>query len=150
MDSLNFTSFEITSTMVVGGIAMLLFQLLFGWLSDRIGRKLIMYFCYTAIALSMLLFAFSKTLWQFWAAYTLLSIGFVSNHVGSAWVTDLVPQERLGVGMSLFTNMYWIGNVIGFAVTGNAIQNIGLKSTFLLSISLPIIGLIFLVPVRKK
>jgi len=150
MYNLQFTSFEITSTMVVGSIAMLLFQLLFGWWSDRIGRKRIMLFCYTAIVLSMLVFAFSKTLWQFWVAFALLSIGFVSNSVGTAWVTDLVPQERLGVGISLFQNMYFIGNVIGFAVTGFAIQSIGIKSTFLLSISLPIMGIILLLPIRKK
>ncbi len=42
MDNLKFTSSAITSTAVVGSIIMLPFPLLIGWLSDRIGRKLLM------------------------------------------------------------------------------------------------------------
>jgi len=79
-----------------------------------------------------------------------LNIGFISNNVGAAFVTDLVPQERLGVGLSLFQNMMWAGNVIGFAITGYAIQSIGIKTTLLLGMSLPIIGVILLIPIREK
>jgi MFS family permease len=136
--------------MVVGGVVLLLFQLLLGWLSDRIGRKRLMYLCYVFFALSMLLFAHAKALWHFWAATTLLNIGFVSNNVGAAWVTDLVPQERLGTGLSLFQNMMWIGSVVGFATTGYAIQGIGIKTTFFLVMALPLIGVILLVPIREK
>lgn len=81
MDILNFSSSAITSTMVVGGIIMLLFQLMFGWLSDRIGRKRFMYLCYISFALSMFLFAYAKALWHFWIATSLLNIGFISNNV---------------------------------------------------------------------
>jgi MFS family permease len=150
MDNLDFSSSAITSTMVVGGIILLLFQLLFGWLSDRIGRKRLMYLCFISFALSMLLFAYAKALWHFWVATSFLQIGFVSNSVGAALVTDQVQPERLGVGLSLFQNMTWLGIVIGYAVTGYAIQSIGIKTTFLLGISLPIIGFILLVPIRER
>jgi MFS family permease len=150
MNNLDFSSSAITSTMVAGGMILLLFQLLLGWLSDRIGRKRLMYLCYILFAMSMLLFAYAKALWHFWVATSFLQIGFVSNNVGAAWVTDLVPQERLGTGLSLFQNMMWIGTVVGSAITGYAIQSIGIKTTFLVAISLPIIGVILLVPIREK
>jgi len=52
--------------------------------------------------------------------------------------------------LSLFQNMMWLGNVIGFAITGYAIQSIGIKTTFLMGMSLPVVGVILLIPIREK
>ena len=98
----------------------------------------------------MILFIFSKSLWHFWVATSVLTIGTVSSSVGPAFVTDLVPQERLGMGMSLFQVMIWIGMVLGFAVSGYSIRNFGISITFIWGTILPIISIILIIFMRKK
>ena len=150
MANIGFSSTAITSTVVIGGIVFLPFPLLIGWLSDRVGRKLLMILSYLSFALCTVLFIFSKSLWHFWVASSFLYIGFVSNSVGTALVTDLVPQERLGMGISLFQVMIWIGMVLGFAISGYSIQNLGRNITFIWGTMLPIVSIFLIVLMRKK
>jgi predicted MFS family arabinose efflux permease len=105
---------------------------------------------YLSFALCMVLFIFSKSLWHFWVATSFLSIGTVSNNVGAAFVTDLVPQERLGMGISLFQVVLWIGMVVGFAVSGYSIRSLGTSGTFIWGTILPILSIILIVLMRKK
>jgi MFS family permease len=150
MNNIGFSSTAITSTVVIGGFVLLPFPLLIGWLSDRVGRKLLMILSYLSFALCMVLFIFSKSLWHFWVATSFLSIGTVSNNVGAAFVTDLVPQERLGMGISLFQVVLWIGMVVGFAVSGYSIRSLGTSGTFIWGTILPILSIILIVLMRKK
>ncbi|UCF98417.1 MAG: MFS transporter [Spirochaetaceae bacterium] len=148
MNNLGFTATAITSTGVIGGLVMLPFPFILGWLSDQVGRKRMMVICYTANALCMVLFAISKSLWHFWIATAFFSIGFISNSVGNAFVTDLVEPKALGRGVSLFQGMNWIGNVIGLAVAGYAFQNIGISNAMFVGAVLPLIGIALIISIR--
>lgn len=68
---------------------------------------------------------------------------------GAALVTDLVPQEALGRGMSLYSMTGWIGAVIGFASTGHAIQRLGMLATLIAGGMLPLISIALLMPVHR-
>jgi len=148
MNNLGFAATAITSTSVIGGLVMLPFPFILGWLSDRVGRKCMMVICYASYALCMVMFALSKSLWQFWIAATLFGIGFISNSVGTAFVTDLVEPKALGRGVSLFQGMGWIGNVIGLAVAGLAFQNLGIATAMFIGAVLPLIGIVLLILIR--
>jgi MFS family permease len=148
MEDLEFTATAISSTGVIGGVVQLPFPFIVGWLSDRVGRKRMMIICYAAYVVCMVLFAVSKSLWQFWIAMALFGFGFISNSVGNAFVTDLVEPKALGRGISLFQSMNWIGNVIGLAVTGFAIQNLGVSSSMLIAAILPLIGIVLIISIR--
>ena len=148
MNNLGFAATAITSTSVIGGLVMLPFPLILGWLSDRLGRKRMMVICYASYALCMVMFAISKSLWHFWIAATLFGIGFISNSVGTAFVTDLVAPKALGRGVSLFQGMGWIGNVIGLAVAGYAFQNLGIATAMFIGAALPLIGIVLLISIR--
>jgi MFS family permease len=152
MNNLGFAATAITSTGVIGGMVMLPFPFILGWLSDRLGRKRLMVVCYASYALCMVMYALSKSLWQFWIATALFGIGFVSTSVGTAFVTDLVEPKALGRGVSLFQGMGWIGNMIGLAVAGYAFQNIGISSAMFIGAVLPLVGivLILLIQVAKQ
>ena len=148
MDNLGFAATAITSTGVIAGLVMLPFPLILGWLSDRLGRKRIMILCYASYALCMVIYALSKSLWHFWIATSLFGIGFISNSVGNAFVTDLVEPKALGRGVSLFQGMNWIGNVIGLAVAGFAFQNLGISTAMFIGAALPLIGIVLIISIR--
>ena len=148
MNNLGFTATAISSTSVIAGLVSLPFPFILGWLSDRLGRKRMMAICYASYALCMVMFAISKSLWHFWIAATLFGIGFISNSVGTAFVTDLVAPKALGRGVSLFQGMGWIGNVIGLAVAGYAFQNLGISVAMLIGATLPLIGIVLLISIR--
>jgi DHA1 family tetracycline resistance protein-like MFS transporter len=148
MNNLGFAATAITSTGVIGGLVSLPFPFILGWLSDRLGRKRLMVICYASFAIGMVMYAVSKSLWHFWIASTLLTIGLVSNSVGTAFVTDLVTPKALGRGVSLFQGMGWIGNVIRLAVAGYAFQNLGIATAMFIGAVLPLIGIVLIISIR--
>lgn len=150
MNKLSFVSTAISSTAAVGGAVTLPFLPLMGWLSDRLGRKRLLALCYLSGMVGLLVLAASVSLWHFWAAASLLYVfAFASRGVGSALATDLVSQESLGVGMSLFEATRWVGGIIGFTATGYAVQNLGITSTCILGAVLSLTAIILLIPIQS-
>lgn len=149
MDNLGFSSFEISTTGVVGGLIAMPLPVLMGWLSDRAGRKTFLYVGYLTAFAALILLAFSKALWHFWAVFVLQGIAMQNGGtIGNAVVTDLLPKESLGKGMALFGATAWIGGVIGFAVAGYVLQNLGFMPTFVIGGTLALIAVGLLVPIN--
>jgi MFS family permease len=150
MDDLGFGSAAISSTVAVAGAVTLPLPLLMGWLSDRLGRKRFLTFGYLGVAVGLLTLAGAASLWHFWLAAALATLmSNVNNGVGSALVTDLVPQASLGRGLSLFTATNWIGGIVGYAITGRAIQSFGASVTFIAGACLPLLAILLLIPIRE-
>jgi MFS family permease len=148
MNNLGFSATAITSTGAIAGLVMLPFPFILGWLSDRLGRKLLMVTCYASLLLCMVTFAISTSLWHFWIATVFFGIGLISNSVGTAFVTDLVDPKALGRGVSLFQGIFWIAYVIGLAVSGLAFENLGISTALFISAVLPIIGIVLVISIR--
>jgi MFS family permease len=150
MDEMDFTATEITSAAAVGGVVALGASLFAGWLSDRVGRKWLLAVCYFGGVAGLTVLVAATSLVHFWAVAILLSlVGSVAGGIGSALVTDLVPQESLGRGLSLFSAVGWIGGIVGYAGTGYAIENIGLASTMVVGALVTLVAVVLLVPVRQ-
>ena len=150
MKDLGFIAAAISSTGAIGGAFALPLPPLIGWLSDRVERKRLLALSYLTGTAGLLILAASASLWHFWVVAALMAVFIsVNGAVGSALVTDLVPQEALGKGMSLFNAAIWVGGIIGFAGAGYAIQNLGLISTFILGACLPLIAIALLIPIRR-
>jgi MFS family permease len=153
MNELGFSSFEIASTGVVGGLIAMPLPLLMGWLSDKGGRKTFLYAGFLIAFAALVMLAFSKVLWQFWIVFVFQGIAMgTGGTIGNAVVTDMLPKESLGRGMALFRATGWIGGVIGFAVAGYALQNFGFMPTFVIGsiLALGAAGLLFPIRVTRK
>ncbi len=149
MNERGFATAAISSTAAVTGAISLPLSLLLGWLSDRVGRKRLIGLCYFAYSMGTLVLAFSVSLWQFYVFSALMAFMPVSNSVGSALVTDLVPQESLGRGMSLFQAASSAAGIIGFSCAGYAFQNLGMTSSIIIFAFLPLLAIILLIPIRE-
>jgi SET family sugar efflux transporter-like MFS transporter len=151
MNELEFGALAISSTGAVGGLIALPIPLLMGWLSDRSGRKIYLYLGYLACAASLAVLSVSTSLWNFYIVLILQSLYVgINGTVGNALVTDLVPRESLGRGLSLFGATTWIGGVLGFAGAGYALKNLGTIPTFIIGICLTLIAVALLIPIRSR
>lgn len=151
MSDLKYGAFAISSAVAVGGLVAMPFPLLMGWLSDRSDRKIPMCLGYLACTTSLFVLAKSTSLWNFYIVSILQSLYFgVYATVGNAWVTEIVPRESLGRGLSLFSATSWIGGILGFAVAGYAFQNLGMLPSIVIAMGLPLIAVVFLIPIRLR
>jgi MFS family permease len=149
MGEMGFAATAISSAAAVGGGVALGLSLLAGWLSDRVGRKWLLAACYFGGAAGLAVLVAATSLVHFWTVAILLSmVGSVAGGIGSAVVTDLVPQESLGRGLSLFSAMGWVGGIVGYASTGYAIQNVGLMPTLVVAVLVSLVAVALLVPIR--
>jgi MFS family permease len=149
MSGLGLSAAALTGAVSIGALVGLPFPFILGWSSDRLGRKAVMMLCYGLYLAAMVVFAVSRSMWHFWAATMLMAVGQDSTTVGSAFVTDLVPPEALGRGLSLFNGVFWVGMVAGLAGSGYAIQSLGVTTTMLVSAALPVLGIGLLASIRE-
>ena len=149
MTGLGFSAAAISSTVAIGGMVTLPLRPLFGELSDRYRRENILILFYLTSALALSILATAITLPEFWLAFAILYIGTIRGAIGSALVTDLTTRESLGSGMSVFSATNWAGGIIGYAITGNAVQYLGRTNTMFFAATLPLIAIPFLVQIRR-
>jgi MFS family permease len=151
MNQLAFSSSAISSTSAIGGAVTLPLPLLFGALSDRVGRKRLLALCFSMAIIGMLTLAVSSLLWHFWMALAFLTVlSYASSGVGYAFVTDLTPAKYLGRNISLYGSTTWLGGIVGFAIAGVLFQSVGNSFTFLLGALLLLVAFFLLMGIRQK
>ena len=150
MHTIGFSATAISSTAAIGAMFTIPLPPLIGWLSDKTGRKRFLATCYFVGPIGLLMLSVSTAVWHFWIASAFMSVMFyISMSLGSAFVTDLIPQSCLGKGLSIFNMTSWLGGIIGFALAGYTIENYGLLSAFIVGAVMPIFSIVLLTPLYK-
>jgi MFS family permease len=149
MDGLGFGAADISTTSAISEVPILPLPLLLGWLSDRVGRKRFLILGFLSAMAGLLGLTVSTSLWHFWVSSTLITVSFITGAVGTALVTDLVPQEALGRGLSLFGATTWIAGTLGCAGAGYAVQHLGPVHTLVAGALLPLIAVVLLIATRQ-
>lgn len=116
--TLNFTPAQIgmvASAYLAGAV---LGALVFGYLTDRYGRKLFFFVTLTVYAIGALLTAFSWDLWSFalFRFITGAGIGGEYAAINSA-IDELIPARLRGRIALLINGSYWIGAALGSVAT---------------------------------
>jgi MFS family permease len=149
MDGLGFGAADISTTSAISELPILPLPLLLGWLSDRLGRKQFLILGTLSATAGLLGLTISTSLWHFWLSSTLITLSFITGAVGTALVTDLVPREALGRGLSLFGATNWIAGILGCAGAGYAVQHLGPVLTMVGGALLPLIAVVLLIGIRR-
>jgi len=150
MSELGFDSAAISTAVGISGVVNLPLPFISGWLSDRFGRKPVLFACYLAGAAGMGVLVFAGSLWHFWVSQILISLLGSSMAVGAAMITDLVPGDALSASLSKHATTPWIGAVVGFTFTGVAIQSLGMTLTLEIGTALPFIAAVLAILVRSS
>jgi MFS family permease len=149
MDKMGFDPAAISGVVAVGGAVSLPFPVLLGWLSDRVGRSWLIALCFVLGAAGLVALAASTSLWHFWLSSILLAGVGVSLGIGPALVTDLVPPGSLGTALAWYGFAPTTGGILGFALTGYAIQFFGMTTTFIAGALLTLVATAFVVQIQR-
>jgi DHA1 family multidrug resistance protein-like MFS transporter len=150
MNELGFSATAISSANAIGAMLTLPLSSLLGWLSDRVGRKPVLIFAYSAAVLGIFTLMLAQSLALFWAATAIMLIVPTGMGVGTALVTDLSKPETLSTALSRFSATPFIGGAIGFAGSGMLISNFGLQATFAAAGVAAFASVMLLIPIGQR
>ncbi|HTZ51359.1 MAG TPA: MFS transporter, partial [Spirochaetia bacterium] len=149
MNQQGFPKLSINVTQSISGVVSLSLPLVLGWLSDRIGRKWILAGSYLVVSMGLLVLAWSHAFCQFGLFAALIAFLSVSLGIGPAFVLDVVPGRNAARGVSIFQSVFWGGNIAGTALLGLVYQRLGTVVPVIAAALLPVLGIGFLLPVRR-
>ena len=96
----------------------LAFSFLWGWASDRWGRKPVLLASLMGSVLSFLWLGFADALWMLFAARAIGGISGANVAVGQAYIADVTTEKNRARGFGLFGAAFGLGFVLGPAIGG--------------------------------
>jgi MFS family permease len=134
------SSWILSSYLISGAVA----TPIAGKLSDIYGRKKV-------VITIMIIYIFGISLGGFSPNITFLVIARVIQGIGISMfpiafgiIRDQLPEQKLAIGVGVFSSMFAAGSVVGLALGANIIENFGWRTTFF-SIIFVAIGLWFVI-----
>lgn len=126
-------------------------SLIFGDLSDRVGRKTLIFAGWILYAFVYAGFAFINAEWQAWALFLIYGVFFgLTEGVEKALVADLVPKEKRGTAYGFYNLAFSITVFPASLVFGFVWTRFGAETAFLTSAIVSICAAVFLLTVRTN
>jgi MFS family permease len=91
---------------------------IWGWISDRLGRRPVILVCLVGTAVSFALLAFAETVGQIYLVRVLGGFFGASIGTAQAYIADITGSEERARGMGLIGAAFGIGFVLGNAMGG--------------------------------
>ncbi|MBW2267629.1 MAG: MFS transporter [Deltaproteobacteria bacterium] len=119
-EQLGASAFQVALILTVYALAQLVFLPVWGWVSDRIGRRPVILVSLFGTVASFLVLAFADTLGVIYLSRALA--GFFAASIGTAQavVTDVTPPSERAGGMGIIGAAFGAGMVLGPALGGFA------------------------------
>jgi len=132
-------------------ISKVLFSLIGGDLSDRIGRKTLIFSGWIVYALVYAGFAFVTSAWQAWTLFIIYGIYFgLTEGVEKALVADLVAPEKRGTAYGFYNLAFSITVLPASVLFGLFWSTLGATPAFLISASISICAAVLLLTIKMK
>jgi multidrug resistance protein len=100
------------------GLAQLVFLPVWGWISDRIGRRPVILVCLLGTAISFAVLAAAESIPVVYLARALTGLFAASIGAAQAVVTDLTPPSERAHGMGMIGVAFGVSLVVGPAIGG--------------------------------
>jgi MFS family permease len=127
------------------------FSLIGGDLSDRIGRKTLIFSGWIVYALVYAGFAFVGSAWQAWALFIIYGVYFgLTEGVEKALVADLVSPEKRGTAYGFYNLAFSITVFPASLIFGALWTQFGAPTAFLISAMISICAAFLLLTVKTK
>jgi len=134
------SSWILSSYLIAGAVA----TPIAGRLSDIYGRKRMVMTIMIIYILGICLGGFSPNITVLVIARVIQGIGISMFPIAFGIIRDQIPEEKLAIGVGVFSSMFAAGSVVGLALGSSIIENFGWRSTFF-SIVFVAIGLWFII-----
>jgi len=126
-------------------------SLIFGDLSDRIGRKTLILSGWILYALVYAGFAFVSQAWQTWALFLIYGVYFgLTEGVEKALVADLVPKGKRGTAYGFYNLAFSITVFPASIIFGAIWTTFGAEAAFLTSAFISICAAFLLLTIQPK
>ncbi|HEV8157593.1 MAG TPA: MFS transporter [Pyrinomonadaceae bacterium] len=126
-------------------------SLIFGDLSDRIGRKTLIFSGWILYALVYAGFAFVNQAWQTWALFLIYGVYFgLTEGVEKALVADLVPKGKRGTAYGFYNLAFSITVFPASIIFGAIWTTFGAEAAFLTSAIVSVCAAVFLLTIQTN
>jgi MFS family permease len=127
------------------------FSLIGGDLSDRIGRKTLIFSGWIVYAFVYVGFAFVQTAWQAWALFLIYGVYFgLTEGVEKALVADLVDPKKRGTAFGFYNLAFSISVLPASLIFGGLWTQFGAAAAFLVSAFISICAAGALLTIKTK
>lgn len=126
-------------------------SLIFGDLSDRVGRKTLIFAGWILYALVYVGFAFVDSVWQAWALFLIYGLYFgLTEGAEKALVADLVPKEKRGTAYGFYNLAFSITVFPASLIFGAIWTEFGAPAAFITSAIVSVSAAFFLLTIQAK
>jgi DHA1 family tetracycline resistance protein-like MFS transporter len=137
------TPFEIGILFASYSLMQFIFAPILGSLSDRYGRKPILFFSILGSMVGYLFIGFAFSLWMVFAGRIIAGITGGNISTAQAYIADVTSRENRAKGMGLFGAMFGLGFIVGPAI-GGIMSRYGIHAPFLFAAALSFLNAVFL------
>lgn len=131
-------------------LSKVVFSLIGGSLSDKFGRKPLIFSGWIVYALVYLGFAFVSEAWQAWALFIIYGVYFgLTEGAEKALVADLVPENKRGTAFGLYNLAFGVTVFPASLLLGGIWSWFGASAAFIFSAGLSILAAIFLLTISN-
>ena len=133
------TPFEIGLLFASYSLMQFIFSPILGSLSDKIGRRPILFFSLLGSAIGYLLIGYAGALWMVFAGRIISGVTGGNISTAQAYIADVTSKENRAKGMGLFGAMFGLGFVFGPAI-GGILSRYGIGVPFLFAAALSLVN----------
>jgi MFS family permease len=124
--SYNTSSWILSAYLIAGAVAIPIA----GKLSDIYGRKKMILIIMVIYIVGISLGGISSNITFLILARVIQGIGISMFPIALGMIRNQLPNDKLAIGVGIFSSMFAAGSVVGLAVGSNIVENFGWRTTF--------------------